>query len=211
MTGKLVQLRPWFRRIAVGLRKKRTLGQMWPLALSLSITAFVAVDLAADLQNGVSATHIITELLALALVLAGVGGTAAELRRSSEEVRSLRGDFAGARADLAQWRDELQQRPRDFGAEIEEQLRAWGLSEAEHAVAWLILRGLSYKEAAELRNTMERTVRHQAMSIYRKAGLTGRAEMAAFFLRSILGAGEGRSLAQLGGADDLEQPDQARR
>ncbi len=192
--------------------RKRTLGQMWPMALSLSITAFVALDLAVDVQNGVSATHIIVELAGLVLVLAGVAGTAAELRSSTEEVQRLRGDVVGTRADLAQWRGELQQRPRDFGAEVDEQFTAWNLSEAERAVAWLILRGLSYKDAAEVRSTTERSIRHQAMSIYRKAGLTGRAEMAAYFLKAILGTGGVRSIAGLapaGGA--LEEPGQAGR
>lgn len=188
------------------LRRKRRLGQLWPLALSASITAFVALDLAVDIQNHVSANHIVIELAGLGLVLLGVAGTASELRRSTEEVLRLRGDVVGTRADLAQWRDELQARPRDFGAEIDEQLRAWGLSAAERAVAWHILRGVSYKEAADLRSTTERTVRHQAMSIYRKAGLSGRAEMAAFFLKGILGTGrQAAADAPVAPADDAAE------
>jgi hypothetical protein len=49
-----------------------------------------------------------------------------------------------------------------------------------------VLKGFSYKEIADLRETTERTVRNQALAIYRKAGLANRAEMAAFFLEDFL-------------------------
>jgi DNA-binding NarL/FixJ family response regulator len=37
-----------------------------------------------------------------------------------------------------------------------------------------------------MRQTSERTVRQQALSIYRKSGLTGRSDLAAFFLEDVL-------------------------
>lgn len=54
----------------------------------------------------------------------------------------------------------------------------WKLSGAESDVAWLMLRGLPFREVAELRGTSERTVRQQAQAIYRKAGLDGRSDLA---------------------------------
>jgi len=51
----------------------------------------------------------------------------------------------------------------------------------------LLLKGLSHKEIAEVRNVSETTVRHQARSLYRKAGLSGRNDLAAFFLEDLLG------------------------
>ncbi|MEY3046615.1 MAG: hypothetical protein RL242_3457, partial [Pseudomonadota bacterium] len=50
----------------------------------------------------------------------------------------------------------------------------------------LLLKGLSFKEIAELRQTSERTVRQQAGEVYRKSGLGGRNELAAFFLEDLL-------------------------
>ena len=47
-------------------------------------------------------------------------------------------------------------------------------------------RRLSFKEAAAVRDTSERTVREQARSLYKKAGLAGRSELSAFFLEDLL-------------------------
>ncbi len=45
---------------------------------------------------------------------------------------------------------------------------------------------MSLKEVAEIRGTVEKTARAQSMSIYSKAGLSGRSELAAFFLEDLL-------------------------
>ena len=48
-----------------------------------------------------------------------------------------------------------------------------------------MLKGMSLKEIAIARDTSEATVRQQAQAIYRKSGLSGRAELAAYFLESL--------------------------
>ena len=50
----------------------------------------------------------------------------------------------------------------------------------------LLLKGLGHKEAASVLDRSERTVRQHAVSVYRKSGLSGRAELAAFFLEDLL-------------------------
>jgi len=52
-------------------------------------------------------------------------------------------------------------------------------------VALMLLKGLSHKEIAAQRGTSEGTVRQQALSIYRKTGLSGRSTLAAFFLEGL--------------------------
>jgi len=54
-------------------------------------------------------------------------------------------------------------------------------------VALLLLKGLSFEEIASVRDTKEKTVRQQASSIYRKSGLNGRHEFAAWFFEDFLG------------------------
>lgn len=61
---------------------------------------------------------------------------------------------------------------------IDDDFGEWNLSLAERDVAWFMLRGLPLREIASLRGTSERTVRQQAQSIYRKAGLEGRSDLA---------------------------------
>jgi DNA-binding NarL/FixJ family response regulator len=47
---------------------------------------------------------------------------------------------------------------------------------------------LAGSEIAEVRGVGETTVRQQARALYRKAGLGGRADLAAFFLEDLLAA-----------------------
>jgi DNA-binding CsgD family transcriptional regulator len=158
----------------------------WPAGLFLAITFFVAADIAHDASADAPLSHLILEIVALVISLVGVVGTALQLRNAVAQTRELQRDLDGTRADLTRWRAEAQGLLEGLGAAIDQQFRRWELTSAECEVALLILKGLSYKEAAEARGTTERTVRHQALSIYRKASLKGRAEMAAFFLEDLL-------------------------
>jgi DNA-binding CsgD family transcriptional regulator len=72
----------------------------------------------------------------------------------------------------------------DFSDQIQQQFTAWRLTAAEREVAMLMLKGLRHKEIASMRATSERTVRQQALTIYRKAGLDGRTDLVAFFLQT---------------------------
>lgn len=56
-----------------------------------------------------------------------------------------------------------------------------------------MLKGLRHKEVSAVRRTSERTCRQQARSVYAKAGLTGRAELSAFFLEDLLAPAESAS------------------
>lgn len=53
-------------------------------------------------------------------------------------------------------------------------------------MALLLLKGFSHKEVAGLRGPAERTVRQQALAVYRKSNLNGRASLAAYFLEDLL-------------------------
>lgn len=157
-----------------------------PAVLSLIVTSFVAIDLTADLLAGMTVTHVTLEIFALCIALAGVAGVARQMHDILRKARDLQVDLQGTRADLDRWRSEAQGLLRRLGAAIEHQFCDWGLTSAEREIALLILKGLSYKEVATARGTTERTVRHQALAIFKKAGLAGRAEMAAFFLQDLL-------------------------
>jgi DNA-binding NarL/FixJ family response regulator len=73
---------------------------------------------------------------------------------------------------------------------IGSQLERWGLTPAEREVAILLLKGRSHKEIAAATGRGERTVRQHAVSAYGKAGLGGRAELAAFFLADLPSPGK---------------------
>jgi DNA-binding CsgD family transcriptional regulator len=68
---------------------------------------------------------------------------------------------------------------------MDKQFQAWGMTAAEREVGLLMLKGLSHKEIAALRATTDATVRQQAQSIYRKAGLPGKTAFSAYFLEDL--------------------------
>ena len=87
-----------------------------------------------------------------------------------------------------------------LGAAIDRQFDRWALTPAEREVALLQLKGLRHKAIADLRNTSERTVRQQALAVYRKSGLNGRNDLAAFFLEDLLLPSDIRNLKDTGRA-----------
>ena len=89
------------------------------------------------------------------------------------------------------WRAQRRAEIAALGQAIEDQFRVWRLTTAECDVAGLMLKGMSLKEIAIARDTSEATIRQQAQAIYRKSGLSGRAELAAYFLESLFEEAEG--------------------
>lgn len=88
------------------------------------------------------------------------------------------------------WRTEAQKYIKGLSESIDRQLDRWSLSAAEKEVALLMLKGLGLKEIASIRGVAEKTVRAQATVIYNKSGLSGRSELAAFFLEDLLSPSE---------------------
>ncbi len=62
----------------------------------------------------------------------------------------------------------------------------WQFTKTEIEIALLLIKGFSIKEIANLRGNSDRTIGEHASSLYHKAKVIGRAELAAFFLEDIL-------------------------
>jgi DNA-binding CsgD family transcriptional regulator len=170
-------------------RAPSTWALAWPVAAFVVLGTFLGGDLVADLRNGVSSTHLVLEIAAVSVALFGIVGTASQLRRALGHAADLEHDLEGTRVQLERSRSEAEALLRRIGKAIDGHFESWELTAAEREIALLVLKGLSYKEVASARGTTERTVRHQALGIYRKAGVAGRAEMAAFFLQDMLDPG----------------------
>lgn len=157
------------------------------LALLLgAVTALVGVDVADDARSGGSRGHIALELLIMAAALAGAITLVTFLLQTRRRARLLQGRLRQAEQEVERFRDESRAHLQGLAVAIDRQLARWSASPAEREVALLLLKGLSHKEIATVRDTSERTVRQQALALYRKAGLSGRAELAAFFLEDLL-------------------------
>ncbi len=122
-------------------------------------------------------------LVSIAAMVAYLFG---RVSRHEADRRALLADLRVARVEGAQWRSEMTELLRGLGAAIDAQFDRWGLTDAEREVAMLMLKGLSHREIGAVRDTSERTVRQQAQAIYRKANLSGRTALSAFFLEDLL-------------------------
>lgn len=108
---------------------------------------------------------------ALGLLLGALLGAVALRQATRARVR--------AEASLAQ----VQLAFRDH---MEARFAGWALTPAERDVALFSIKGLSIQEIAGLRETSEGTVKAQCNAIYRKAGVSGRAQLMSLFLDDLL-------------------------
>ncbi|HUM13178.1 MAG TPA: LuxR C-terminal-related transcriptional regulator [Myxococcaceae bacterium] len=155
-------------------------------ALFLGIVLLIGIDLVEDWQHGSRGVHLGLESVVLVLAAAGLWLLRARVRRERMAARAVRARLAEASAAAEAWRRETEVLAAGLGRAIDSQFQQWKLTEAEREVALLLLKGLSLREIAGLRETSERTVRQQSLAVYRKAGLAGRAELSAFFLEDLL-------------------------
>ncbi|MEJ2538376.1 MAG: LuxR C-terminal-related transcriptional regulator [Gemmatimonadota bacterium] len=156
------------------------------IAVLLAVGLLVAADLVVDDKTGAEPGHLILEGVLMVISLGGAGSLWWGLRRARVEVAELELDVAVARQEAARWRGEAREALEGLGVSIGRQFDRWQLTQAERDVALLLLKGLSHHEVARVREVSERTARQQARAVYRKAGLSGRSELAAFFLEDLL-------------------------
>lgn len=163
------------------------------LAVLSILAVSLGIDLFLDLGRRTSVFHVLIE--GAAIIAAAVGSVlgARRLRTAVREAQDLRDQartlsstLDHTRHEAERWRREASAMVSGLGVAIEQQFERWGLSAAEKEIALLLLKGLEHKEIAELRNVSETTVRQQARSLYRKGGLSGRHDLAAFFLEDLL-------------------------
>lgn len=165
--------------------------------LFVLMAVLVGIDLITDLSDRTTLAHVALELLVVAIGFATAAVIALRLRRSARTAQELRAhasrlaeDLRASQEDATRWRHDAAALIAGLSAAIDAQLARWQLSPAEKEIALLLLKGLSHKEIAEIRSVSETTVRQQARSLYRKAGLSGRNDLAAFFLEDLLGPRE---------------------
>jgi DNA-binding NarL/FixJ family response regulator len=143
-------------------------------------------DLIMDQPTTLWSLHVLFEVLMVAVSLGAAsylaaGWYLADSRRvaSEEETEQLR-------VEREKWEARAAELLEGLGAAISEQFGAWGLTPAERRVALMLLKGFSLKRVAKTTGTSERTVRQHSVAVYRKSGLAGRAELAGFFLETLL-------------------------
>jgi DNA-binding CsgD family transcriptional regulator len=160
---------------------------------SAVIAVLAAVDLVFDRGEGMTVGHLLSEGAVFIAGLLGVLVMARRLRSlvgrardARDEALALTERLKATEAEAARWRGEVQDLLDGLGAALDRQFERWALSPAEEEVALLLLKGLSHKDVADVRSITEATARQQARAIYKKSGLSGRSDLAAFFLEDLL-------------------------
>ena len=116
--------------------------------------------------------HTLVELLGVIALVIGASVTLLEyrrlLRRNSKIEREL-GVAGGAFQDA-----------------VEQHFRDWQLTEAERDVTLLSIKGISVADMAIMRNTRAGTIKAQSAAIYRKAGVSSRAELLSVMIEELI-------------------------
>lgn len=157
------------------------------IVVCLLVFLLITLDLLGDYQDGVPWSHLLFEAIILMLSLVGLvyfGRLYYQFAQTTIDL--LAQDLALANQQAQQWREANRELVAGLAVQIRKQFDTWQLSPAESEIGMLMMKGLSHREIAQIRNTSERTIRDQARAIYRKAGLTGRTELSAFFLEDLL-------------------------
>jgi DNA-binding CsgD family transcriptional regulator len=168
------------------------------LAAFAGIALLAALDLALDVAEGTTVGHVVVEggvflagMIGAVLMGRRLTGVVRAARAAREEALDLARRLEASEVEAARWRGEARDLLAGLGAALDRQFERWALSPAEKEVALLLLKGLSHKEIAEARSITEATARQQARAVYKKAGLSGRHDLAAFFLEDLLLPGGG--------------------
>jgi DNA-binding NarL/FixJ family response regulator len=163
------------------------------VALLIAVTVFTVADIISDSKDGLDLLHTMAEaLIALfsfigAIYLwrkaASLNEKILELKQIADRAETHR---AVAQEEAKKWKADAMIALRGLSEAIDNQMSRWELSNAEKEVALLLLKGLSLKEIANVRGVSDKTARAQSLAVYSKSGLSGRAELSAFFLEDIM-------------------------
>ncbi len=173
--------------VALNSRENTALIHSRILALLLLAIAIVsAADLVLDAPERWLTTHVVVDLAIVLLCLATTAYLWHGWRRAQQSLQRVHASLSERQVERDAWRTRAQSLLNGLGEAIDEQMRSWQLTAAERETALLLLKGYSHKEIAELTGRREKTARQHSTVVYRKSGLSGRAELAAFFLEDLL-------------------------
>lgn len=140
------------------------------------------MDLVLDFSEGTDFSHVAQEAVILTLSLLALAWLLFNLRQHAIEIKKLRQELSRTENVSPPAKKYVQEAKTNLSHVISQQLDEWQLSRSEKDVGWLLLKGFSLREISALRDTREKTVRQQASSIYKKAGLNGRHAFSAWFI-----------------------------
>lgn len=152
----------------------------------LGISVMTVIDLITDSSQGVSWWHISVEALVALAALSGVFFLMRGTFKLKQTLKNERELSTKLKEEASSWKEHTKKYLEGLSQSIDAQLSKWELTKSEREVAFLLLKGFSLKEIADIRSTTEKTARAQSTAIYSKAGISGRSQLSAFFLEDLL-------------------------
>ena len=157
------------------------------LIIFTSLFSIAFIDFIFDWEGmGGLNTHILVEMFMGFLSLFAIAVIIYASSKQRNELKSLSLILNQTRDELTENQLKTQKLMGEFSKIIQEQFTEWKMTQSEKEVALLLLKGLSLDEISSVRETKEKTVRQQASNLYKKAGLSGRHELVAFFFEDLL-------------------------
>ena len=143
------------------------------LATSLALISFFFIDITIDLieQEGNSMHFYLEVLFVFAMIFLFIF----QIR----EFKVLRGEIASTNEKLLI----LKKGTTEL---INSQINLLKFTAAETDIAWLLIKGTSYKDIAKYRNVSERTVNQQVTSIFKKSNVRNRHEFITSFIEDLM-------------------------
>lgn len=154
--------------------------------LLFGVALLTILDIIEDYSEGAEFAHLALEAAIALCALAAMVYLILRIKKEKNLTRKL----VEEKTVLKEIADKYQQKSKLFveglGVQIDREFQEWSLSDAERDIALFLLKGVGPKQIADIRNSSEKTVRHQISSIYKKSGLKGREELTAHFLEDLL-------------------------
>lgn len=157
------------------------------LWMFLFIFLMTFIDIVGDfMTEGAFDTHLAVELsVAILAVFAFIILWFSSWQQQKEH-RQLLSKMQVVQANLTQTQAHRRKLMGELSIVIQQQFTEWCLTPSEKEVSLLLLKGLSLEQIASVRNCTEKTVRQHASNLYKKAGVSGRHELVAFFFEDLL-------------------------
>jgi len=161
-------------------------GQIFFLLFVMLVLAASATEVIGEIAEGQSLVEMVDDIAIFLISLAVVVMSAIEYWHQQRALTELKARFESSRGKLAEVDAEGPRIASQYRQVMQKQFDVWKLTASEQDVVLGLLKGLSFREVAEIRETREKTVRQQAANVYRKAGVAGRHELAGWFFEDLL-------------------------
>lgn len=177
--------------------------QLFFFLFVLMVLGESASEIVGEIADGQSLTEMVDDIAMFVISLAVVGLFAIEYWRQQQALNELQGMLSNSAGKLAAVDADSPRIVNQYRQVMQKQFDLWKLTASEQDVVLALLKGLSFREVAEIRDTREKTVRQQAANVYRKAGVAGRHELAGWFFEDLLQSPQGS--LQAAGIENIDK------